>query len=1053
MSIARYAVKHPVTITVLYILVLGIAISMLPNLAMDLFPSTSMPVLSVFTRYPGAGPTDVERNVTERLERTLAGSRGLVNMTSFSSFESSSITLSFAYGTDMNQAATETQNLMNRLANSLPAGVDTPIVRRFDMSAAPVMSLIVRGNYPPDQLRLFAEDYIQAQIERIEGVAAAEVTGGTTQQVDVKVSLNRLAAFDMTLNDVVTALRGQNIVASGGSLRRGEMEYQIITQEELVSLKHIRRLVIRTISIPVQGQPNRSQVVRLEDIADVSLGYNENAARVHVNGQSGVYIQVSAEGDSNQVQVANRVKDALAEVNATLPQGITLEVLSDNTVMITSTLDQVYSNALQGALLAMLVLFLFLRNIKGTFIIGISLPISILLTVMFMSIFGFTLNLITLTGLIMGMGMTADASIVILENVFNYRKRGAKPNIAAILGSREMIKAIVVSTTTTLCVFIPMIIYRNNLEMMGQMFNDLIFTVVISLICSLVVAITLVPSLSGAILKINTRFQKPLKFRPFAFIDRCFENALLGLEKAYQRALSYCLRHRLLIVLLVVTVFVVSIPRFTGIGMNLFFRSRIDDNVFVSVGLPQGTTIDVTERLLFELEEMIMDNIEGYNNIILTARRGGTNQGSIQITLPPPVEQIDTPDDIIRKLTPIFNNIPEANVSFRAGRSLATSSAVEIAVASRNYFALMDTADEIIRIINRYIPEIEDPRINVDEGAPQLVINIDRDRAAALGVSMSTIASEIRTAMDGTNATTMSGGDRVMNVRVMLRDEDREGMPNLDAIFVLNRSGQRISLSNVASITESRAPSSIRRERQERVIRITGDLPPGIDVTEMQAHLENTIRENIIAQDGVTIRYLGEAADIDTYFGHAIVIIATAIFLIFCVMASQFESFVDPFIIFFTIPTLLIGVIWLYVFTGESLSMFALIGVIALIGVVVNAGIILVDYTNTLRARGMTVKEACLEGGRSRLRPILMTSLTTMLAMTPIAFFPGPGTDTIQHIAKTFIGGLSVSTLTTLFLIPVMYSLVHDRWDKRKRKEVPVETADTEAAEIIEVTE
>ena len=1032
MNITGYSVKHPVTITVLYILVLGVAVSMLPNLAMDLYPSTSMPVLSVVTRYPGAGPTDVERNVTERLERTLAGSRGLVNMTSFSQFESSSITLQFEYGTDMDKAMSETQNLMNRFANSLPAGVDTPMVLRFDMSSAPVMSIIVSGNYPPDQLRLFAEDYIQAQIERIEGVASASVTGGTVQQVDVKVALNRLAAFNMTLNDVVTALRGQNIVASGGSLRRGNMEYQIITQEELVSIEQIRRLVVRTISTPVAGQPNRSQVVRLEDIADVNLGYNENASRVHINGQSGVYIQVSSEGDSNQIQVARAIKEALAEINASLPQGITLEVLSDNTVMVTATLDQVFSNAFQGALLAMLVLFLFLRNIKGTLIIGLSLPISILLTIMFMSIFGFTLNLITMTGLIMGMGMTADASIVIIENVYNYRKRGAKPNIAAILGSREMLRAIVASTSTTICVFLPLIIYRSRLEMMGQMFNDLIFTVVISLVCSLIVAITLVPSLCGSILKLDTRVQKPLKFKPLALVDGIFENALVAMEKFYIKGLGYCLKHRILILTLVMAVFVLSIFQFTGIGMNLFFRSRIDDNVNVSVSLPQGTTIDVTERLLFELEEIIKDNIEGYNNIILTARRGGTNQGSIQITLPPPLQQIDTPDSIIQKLTPIFNAIPEANVSFRAGRAMSATSAVEIAIASRNYFALMDTAEDIIRIINRHIPEIENPRVNVDEGPPQLVINIDRDRAAALGVSMQAITSEIRTAMDGTNATTMSGGDRVMNVRVMLRDEDREGMPNLDAIFVIGRSGSRISLSNVASITESRAPSSIRRERQERVIRITGEIPPGIAITEMQSFLEETIRDNIIPRDGVTIRYLGEAADIDTYFGHALVIISAVIFLVFCVMASQFESFVDPFIIFFTIPTLLIGVVWIYNITGESMSMFALIGVIALIGVVVNAGIILVDYTNTLRARGFTVQEACIEAGRSRLRPILMTSFTTILAMTPIAFFPGPGTDTIQPIGKTFVGGLIVSTFTTLFLIPTIYSLLHGHKDKKK---------------------
>ncbi|MDR0496278.1 MAG: efflux RND transporter permease subunit, partial [Treponema sp.] len=907
----------------------------------------------------------------------------------------------------------------------------------------PIMRLTVRGNYPPDQLRLFAEDEIQSRIERVEGVAAAEVTGGTTQIVKVAVALNRLAAFNLTLSDVTSSLRGQNIVASGGNLRRGSREYQIMTQEELVNLEQIKRLVVKTINIGAAGPglANRSQVVRLEDIADVSLGYNENAARVYVNGQSGVYIQVTSEADSNQVRVATRVKAALDGINAELPRGITLEVLSDNTTMITSTLNQVYKNAIQGAILAMLILFLFLRNIKGTLIIGLAIPISILLTIMFMSIFGFSLNLLTMTGLIMGLGMTMDGSIVILENIYSYRARGAKPEIAAILGSREMLRAIIASSATTLCVFVPLIIYKNNLEMMGQLFSDLIFTVVISLICSLAVAITLVPSLCGSVLKLNTRKQKPLKNPIIRGIDNGFEKIFVAMENGYKKALTYCLSHRLLVSALVLAILIFSLMQFTDIGMNMYFRSRTDDSVNINVSMPQGAVIEETESVLFRLEELIKQEVQGYRNIILTARRSGTNQGTIQITLPAPAQQIDTPDSIIRKLTPYANSIPGVQISFRAGRFMGSGSAVEIAVSSRNYGAIMETAEDILLIMQRYLPEVENPEININEGAPQLVIQIDRDRAAALGVSLSSIASEIRTAMDGSNATTVSRADRLLDVRVMLRDEDRVGMPNLDAVFVMSRSGNRISLSNVASIVESRAPSSIRREKQERVIRIAGGLSGGIAATDMQRRLESTVKEHLVAREGVTVRYLGEAADIQTYYGRYALIIATAIFLVFGVMASQFESFVDPFIIFFTIPMLSIGVIWIYKVSNQAMTMFAAIGIVALVGVVVNSGIILVDYTNTLRARGLSVHDACIEAGRCRLRPILMTSLTTILGMTPIAFFPGAGADTIQPIGKTFVGGLSVSTLITLFIIPSVYSLINGWHDKKKQKETSLMTA------------
>jgi len=1035
MTISEYSVRRPVTVVILFALCIGIAFTLLVNLALDLYPSIERPVLSVFTRFPGAGPEDVERNVTERLERSLSSSRGLVNMTSNSQFESSSINLEFAYGTNMDKAANDAQILLNRLVNSLPDGVQTPTVRRFDMSALPIMRLVVRGNYPPDQLRIFAEDEIQSSIERIEGVAAAEVTGGTTQIVKVEVSLNRLYAFNLTLSDISNSLKGQNVLSSGGNLRRGTREYQIMTQEELVSIEQIKRLAVKSVPISGTGQAVRYQIIRVEDVADVFMGYNDNASRVNVNGQSGVYIQVTSESGSNQVKVSDRVQAALEEINSTLPPGITLQVLSDNTSMIRATMSQVYSNAIQGGLLAMFILLLFLRNIKATVIIGLSIPISILITLMSMSIFGFTLNLMTMTGLIMGMGMTLDASIVIIENIHSYRERGAKASVAAILGSREMLRAITASTATTLCVFVPLIIYKNDLKEMGLMFSELIFTVVISLTVSIIVAVTLVPSLSGAILRLNTRVQKPIKNKILKIIDDKIESALIFLEKNYRIALDYCLSHRLIIIALVVLILGFSLLQFSGIGMNMYVRMRTDDNVILRVAMPRGTAIDVTEKMLFDIEEVVKREVKGYNNIVLTATRSGTNQGSIQLTLPPPAKQIDTPDTIIKKLTPYFNSIPGARISFNAGRGMGNTSPIEIAISSKNYTALMATAEDIQHIIMNYLPEIENPVINVDEGAPQLQIEIDRDRASSFGLSLASIASEILTAMDGSTATSMSNGRRLIDVQVRLRSEDRQGLPNLDAISVISKNGTRVSLSNVARINEGRAPSSIRREKQERVIRLTGGLAPGIAATDMQKTLIETVNQHLIQREGVTVRFLGEASDIQSYTSRYILIVAVAVFLVFGVMASQFESFVDPLIIFFSIPLLFIGVIWIYKIGGQAMTMFSIVGIIALVGVVVNNGIVLVDYTNTLRARGMKVREACLEAGKRRLRPILMTSLTTILGMAPIAFFPGAGADTIQPIGKTFVGGLMVSTFMTIFVTPVMYSVLNTRHDKKIKAE------------------
>jgi len=1033
MKITEYCVKRPVTIVVIYGLFMGIAAIMVPRIAVDLYPSISRPVLSVWTSFPGAGPEDVERNLTEPLERALSASKHLTRITSNSRFESSNINLEFSYGTDMDKALTDAQTLVNRLSNSLPDDAGNPTVRRFDMSATPIMRLVVRGSYPPDQLRNFAEDEIQSDLERIEGVAATEVTGGAAQLIKIEVALNRLAAFNLGLSDVTSALRGQNVLTSGGSITRGIREFQLMTAQELTDLSQIRRIPVKTVSAAESGG-NRFNVIRIGDIADVSLGYNENANRVYVNGQSGVYIQVTSESDSNQVQVANRVRAAIDGINERLPRGITLAILSDNTTMINATLNQVYSNAIQGGLLAMMILFVVLRSVKGTLIIGMSIPISMLFTLMCMAIFGFTLNLLTMTGLIMGMGMTMDASIVILENIHSYRERGAKPSIAAILGSQEMLRAILGSTITTLCVFIPLIIYKNDLEMMGQMFNDLIFTVVISLTCSLLVAVTLVPVLCGPVLGLNTRKQKPLKNEFLKRFDDKIEGFFRSLDNAYKKALDYCLDHRPLVLVFIILILVFSLMQFSGTGINMYFRTRTDDNVNINVTLPQGSTIEYTEGILRDLETLIKEQVEGYTNIVLTARRSGSGgtQGSIQITLPPPARQIDTPDTIQKKLLPHTSSVPGANFAFRAGRGMGSTQAVEIAVSSRDYNLLMDTANDILGIIVRRLPEVENAAINMDEGAPQLNIRIDRDRAAALGVSVSSIAQEVKTAMNGTTAATMNVGSRLVDITVMLRKQDREGLPNLDAIFVMSRNGSRIPLSNMASITEGRSPTSIRRENRERVVRITGDLSGGIAATSFQKILEDTVNEHLLYREGVTVRFLGEAAEVQSFMARYGMVIIVAVFLVFGVMASQFESFVDPLIIFFSIPLLSIGVVWIYKIGNEPMTLFSVVGVIALVGVVVNSGIVLVDYTNTLRARGMKVREACVEAGRNRLRPILMTTLTTILGMTPIAFFPGAGAATIQPIGKTFVGGLSISSLMTLFLTPVLYSLLNSRHDKKK---------------------
>ena len=1033
MSLSTTSVQRPVTVVVLYALVLGVAAAMIPRLAIDLYPDTSPPVISIITRFPGAGPEDVEANVTQPLERVLATVTGLRQMNSTSSLGSSSIILQFGYDMDMTEVRAEVESVVTAAAGRLPAGASAPIIRRFNLSQLPIMRLVIRGNYPLDDLRRLADERVQPALERIDGVSAAEATGGSSLSAHVAVRHNRLAAYNLTLSQVAGVLSGQNVLISGGSLVRGTTEFQIRTQNQLTSLDDLRRTVIRTTtaeSAAGASGTNRTQVVRLEDIADISVRNRASDARIYLNDLPAINILVQRESGTNAVQVARSIRDALDAVNEDLPPGVTLEVLTDQTTLIQAVLNQVYTAAWQGALLAMAVLLLFLRNIKATFVVGLSMPISIAITLMAMSIFGLTLNLLTLTGLILGLGMIVDGSIVVIENIHNYRLRGAKAAVAATLGTHEMHRAIVASTATTLGVFVPLIVFNAQLEMIGRFSIDLVFTVVISLISSLIVALTLVPALAGPILHIETRAQKPLRLAPLRFIDDRIEGAFQLLDRAYRRAIHYVLGHRILIMTLVTLTLVYSVLQFEGMGLNLFVRSRTDDSVTVNLTMPVGTPVDETERVLRGVQDVVEAEVRGYRNLVLSAATGG-GFGSLQITLPPPAQQIDTPASIQAKLQPVIISVPGAQFTIGAGRRMGGSSAVEVVVSSDNSQAGLDTAEQIRGIIERELPMIEDPTLSLSAGGPELAVVIDRDRAALFGVSVSAIANEIRLAMNGSNVTTMQYAGNTIDVELILRPEDRAALTDLDAVFVSGTGGRRIPLSSVARIVEGRAPSSITRENQRRLVRVSGDLPAGVAATEMQNVVRETVLASAIVPEGVEVSFAGEAQQIRQFGGSFAIIIAAAVVLVFGIMASQFESFVDPLIIFFSIPLLFIGVIWIYKLSAEPFSLFSAVGVVALVGIVVNNGIVLVDYTNLLRARGHGVHTATIEAGSSRLRPILMTSLTTVLGMVPLAFFPGAGAETIQPIGKTMVGGLTVSSIMTLFVTPAMYSLLNSRHDRR----------------------
>ncbi len=1029
MTLSEVSVRKPVTTAMIYVLVCVIAAIFVPRLGVALFPSTSMPVLSVSTSCRNLGPEEVEKNVTQPLEAALSALSGLESMTSTSSSSSSRIQLTFGYDRDLDDAYADIQQILTRASRSLPEGASSPSIMKFDLGSMPIMRLTVKGDLSLSDLRNLADDKITPLLERVEGVASAESRGGADKEVRVRVSENRLRAYNLTLSEISSALAKRNVTASGGTLVENGLDYEIYVDEGFDTLDDIRQTVISSVSIPEPGRSvNRSNVVRLADVAEVSYDYDYSGQLVYIDGVPGLYVSVTNVTDSNSATVAKAVREALPSINAELPAGVTVSVISDNTTMISSTMGQVYNSAIQGGILAMAIILLFLRSFKGTLIIGLSMPISILATLLVMSLMNLTLNMMTMTGLILGIGMIVDSSIVVLDNMHRYREKGENAAVAAIHGSGEMITAIVASTLTTLCVFVPILIYKDQLEMLGQMFYEMVITVVASLTASLIVAVTLVPALGGSIIRLDTRTQKPLRHPLARKADEAIERGFAALENAYAVAIRFVLRNRFLVLTLVVALLSVSVLKFASFGMSFAPSSSTDDTISVSMTLPVGTDKAVTSESLFAAQDLIRENVTGYDSIIVTL--GTQNTGDIQLNLPEPAKQTVPAAEMRKNVQELLAAIPNATFSLSSGRGFRSGAAVDVQLKSNDSDAVRELGPKIVSLLEERVPGLTDVKFDLESGSPQYTLAIDRDRASALGVSVSAIVSEIQSALNGITATTMQDGNDEIDVVVSLSEGDIAFRSDLSKLYVAGKAG-RVSLDGLVSFKATSAPVSIRREEGIRVNHVTASLQGGFVASKVQPQVEAAIRDALAVPDSVEIGYGGESRDLSRSGGAMVTVILIAVFLVFIVMAAQFESLVDPFIIFFSIPLLLIGVVWTYAFTGQTFSLFSAVGIVALVGIVVNNGIVLVDYANGLLKKKIPVLEACEIAGRSRLRPILMTSLTTIIATVPMGFFPGKGGEMMQPIGVTIVGGMASGAFMTLFVTPIMYSLLNKRRERR----------------------
>lgn len=1045
MSIAKTVVSRPTTIFIAFALLFGLGIFATLNLPIDLYPEIEPPILVVYTGYSGAGPEEVERMITRPLEGTLSNVSSLEKLSSTSSKGSSMVMLNFTYGTNMADAANSVRDNLELVKRFLPDGADTPLIFKFDPSMIPIMGLMVTGNRTPEELREIAENTILPRIEQVPGVAMGNVSGGRQKIIKVEIPQNRLEAYGLTITQIKGMLASQNISVSAGSILDNGLSYLLATAGEYKSLDEIGSTVISYKGGGfINGQLEPSKVVRLRDIADVYEGYRDEDSLVYVNGQPAVQITVQKQSGKNSVQTARELRKRLVQISKEVPQGIKITEIFNTTDIIENSINQVTSSALQGALLAVLILFIFLRSIKPTLIIGITIPVSLLFTLMLMYFWGLTLNVMTLAGLALGVGMLVDNSIVILENIYRYREKGAKLTAAAILGSQEMINAIVSSTLTTICVFAPLVMFKGQLGIVGELFSGLSFTVVISLSMSLAVAMMLIPVLTSHYLPLTTRVQKPLHGL-LAIIDRPFASFFTWLDNAYRHAVDRVLRHKAATILVLLGLFIASLIAIPQIGY-VFMPEQQADSVTLSVELPVGTPIAETEAVLKQIQGLLEQELKGYKRIILTIGQrsllgiGGAssvNKGSIQITLPEYKDRIDSTETMKNKIRAHFNDFPGATMSFSSGQMsmrIGSASPIDIVIKTQDLTKGKAIADKIAQILRDQVPEAKEPSIDLKDGLPQIELVFDRERMYSLGLNVYTVGNELKAAVDGVTATKFRTSGNEYDVVLILPQTDRSELPALDKIFVMSPAGQKIPLASFAHYKKTTGPITIRRENQGRVIHVTAGTNLGVALNKVESKIRDLIAQQIPAEDDVVIEYAGDYQQLMDYVGKFALIMLVAVFLVFGVMASQFESFRDPFIIIFTIPLSVIGIVAIYVMTGDVFNILTAVGLLVLVGVIVNNGIVLVDYTNLLRKRGLSLHDACVEAAGNRLRPILMTTLTTVLGLVPMAFFPGEGSELVAPIGKTVLGGLSFGTLMTLFLMPVIYAIFNKRADERKAR-------------------
>lgn len=1007
MKFAQTFIKHHVMTILLYILVVVFGFYSFQNLPLALMPSMEVPAAVVYATYPGAGPEDIEQQVTKKLEGAVAGLSGLDTLQSTSSENMAMLVIRFTNDTDMDQAMTDLRDKVAQVKSQLPDDASDPTVMSIDIDSMPVVSVALRGN-DLASLQSIAEDEIQPALERLDGVASVDISGGYEQEIAVHTDASRLKGYNLTISSIGQQLGADNIAIPGGDLDNGSQTLAVRTDGEYSSIDDIKNALI---SLPAGG------TVRLSQIADVSMQPKDQDAISKVDGEECIILSVNKQSGSNTAQIAELAKaefDSLLKSNDSLQWNIVM----DQSDYINMTVDNAIQNIWMGVLFAAIVLFLFLRDFGATMAVTIAMPCCILFTFLIMNVLGITLNMMSLGGITLGVGMIVDNSIVVLENIFTYRADGYDRLEACTKGTGEVIGAVIASTLTTVAVFLPIALSGG---MAGMMFKEFCITIVALLLSSLIISITLVPLLCYFLLG-STKQQsiKPQGSGATPITEK-------PLSRAYRSSLNFLITHRWAGVAMTVVICIVSVLSVSQAGMELI-PEMDEGEVSVTVSMPNGSTMEDTAAIEDRIAAIAVDTIPELEQIYYstgssTSIMSSSSGASVTISLVDLDQRDRSSADIAKQLRHDLQDIAgcELTVSTSSTMSMSTDSDISVELTGDDYDQLAETADDLANQISA-LPDAINVESSAGEQTPRVAVKINRENASRFGLNAATIGGLVRGELTGSTATTLRMNGEEYDVTVAGDEDVATSLDALRSMQIPTMTGGTVPLSMVADVYTELSPQSIVRKNQKETVTITGESESG-DSNAIKAAVDDIVAKYELP-DGVEV---GEgdtaASQIAETTGTLMLALAVAIVLVYFILATQFNSFSLPIAIMLILPIGLLGSMIMLWPTGNHVSMVALLGVIILAGTVVNSSIVLIDYTLQRRQRGEDKNTAILNACPRRVRPVLMTAMTTILGLVPMVCSSGEGSEMMKPMGVVMMTGMVISTIATLFITPVYYSL------------------------------